>query len=190
MPWSDDSDGIKRAAMERLSPVPVGGVLDVGAGAGLWRTASAGLPIARRKWVAVEAHRPYVGRFNLSERYDFVRVRDLRSVRYSAYSGWLVLFGDVLEHLGRDDALGVLRRAASVATVVVVMPFVPSVSEAQDGGDVEWERHRHVWEWDEWLDATAGMGGWVDVLRVPPGDARNKGAVIYWHPAHEQAVAA
>lgn len=192
MPWSDDSDGIKRAALAMLSAAPnVAGVLDVGAGAGLWRSNAKGLPIHAHRWVAVEAYPPYVGRFNLRKRYDFVRIRDLRTIRYGAYPGWVVLMGDVLEHLDRGAALAVLGRAASVATVVVVMPFLPTTSEEQGAVDGnEYEAHRHVWEWEDWLAATDGVGGRREVLREPPGDERNKGAVIYWHATHDIAEAA
>lgn len=190
MPWSFDEDGIKVRTLEALSAPGVvehfAGVVDLGAGAGLWRHHATTLPIGALHWTAVEVFAANVPRFKLRTRYDAVRIADFRRIKFGALPGRLFIFGDVLEHLERADALDVIRRAASMGTVVVVMPFHPSTSAEQgpvDGN--EWERHRYVWGWAEFLEAIAPIvPGVVDVIAEPPGTGRNKGAVILWHPSH------
>jgi hypothetical protein len=183
VPWSFGDEG-KRKALALLSGrVGIRGVLDLGAGAGRWRTLSREFVVGSVPWTAVEAHRPYTKQFKLADHYGRVLNVDLRNVKYGSYPGHVFVFGDVLEHLERDEALAVVRRASSMGTVVVMMPFRPTVSEEQEG-DVKWEHHRYVWGWDEWVAALRDMGLDPDPVVVPPGDERNKGVTICWHAAH------
>jgi hypothetical protein len=185
MPWSF-GDTEKRQALALVSGRNgIRGVVDLGAGAGLWRQLSREFVIGAVPWTAIEAYRPYIERFKLAERYTRVRNKDLRSIKYGQFPGHVFIFGDVLEHLPRADALNVMRRACSMGTVIVMMPFLPTISEEQDAVDgVEWERHRYVWHWEEWLAALRELGHEPDQVVVPPGDGRNKGITICWHPSH------
>lgn len=185
MPWSYGDD-VKRKALALLSArTGIRGVLDLGAGAGLWRTFSREFVVGSVPWTAVEAHAPYIARFDLGGRYDAVRHKDLRLIKYGHFPGHVFIFGDVLEHLERAQAIDVMRRAGSMGTVVAMMPFLPTASEEQDAVDgVEWERHRYVWQWQEWLNVLADLGHQVEVVQAPAGDERNKGCTISWHAAH------
>ena len=185
MPWSF-GDSEKRKALALLSArAGIRGVLDLGAGAGIWRELSREFVIGSSPWIAVEAYEPYIKRFKLRQRYSRVRIQDLRLIKYGSYPAHVFIFGDVLEHMPKTDALKVMRRAASMGSVVVMMPFLPTLSEEQDAVEgVEWERHRHVWCWQEWLDALAALGLETEVVTQPPGDARNKGVTIRWHRSH------
>jgi hypothetical protein len=159
--------------------------VDLGAGAGIWCELSAEYYVGSLPWTAVEAHAPYVDEFGLRDFYDTVLVRDLTQINFAAYPGHVFIFGDVLEHLDSWKAIVVIRRAAQFGTVVVMMPFLPSISAEQDAvNGVEWERHRYVWEWDEWLDALRTIGLTPEIVQAPPGDKRNKGVTICWHPSH------
>ena len=185
MPWSQNFDGLKQRILARCSEPRIleqlAGVYDLGAGAGLWRDAAEGLPVAALPWTAVEIWRPYVAEYRLKERYTEVRATDFRRIKYSRLSRQLFIFGDVLEHLERAHALDVLRRAARSGPTVVVMPFHPTTSEVQGprGKNVH-EAHRYVWHWEEWLMATASAAPMRELI-PPPGDGRNKGAVLYLH---------
>lgn len=187
MPWSFDEDGIKRDCLIAVSnPAILGnidGVLDLGAGAGLWRQHSLTMDVGRKHWTAVEVHPPNLGRFDLRKRYDVVRCMDFRRIKYRLYPGHLFIFGDVLEHLERAEAIAIVRRAAAAGTVVFVMPFHPTTSAEQGPVDGNaYEAHRYIWGWSEWIEALAPLA--VDVIREPPGAGRNKGAGIIWHPSH------
>lgn len=188
MPWSQDDDGLKASCIAALSAPPIvdriEGVVDLGAGAGLWRHHSRSFNLGvNRPWIAVEVHYPNIPRFELRKRYDLVRNIDFRRIKFSAYPRHLFIFGDVLEHLEREDAIAIVRRAASVGTVIFVMPFAPTTSAEQgpvDGN--EYETHRYIWDWEEWREAIAPLK--VSSIQEPPGTGRNKGAGIIWHPCH------
>lgn len=196
MPWSYDEDGLKVDAL-RLVSTPaamaiIAGVVDLGAGAGLWRERAKTLPIDEKVWEAVEVFAPNVVRFRLRERYDRVRQIDFRRIKFSQYPKHLFIFGDVLEHLTAADAIAIVRRAASAGSVIIVMPFLPSTSAEQGAVDGnEAERHLHVWEWDAFLEAIAPIvdevGLTIEIVRAPDGTGRNKGGIVLWHPAHKGA---
>lgn len=192
MPWSDDSSDLKTRALLRFCHSAIlsriEGVVDLGAGAGLWRNHSQALPIGEKKWTAVEVWPANVKRFNLKNRYDAVRVKDFRKIKFNAYPGHLFIFGDVLEHLEREQALDVIRRASSMGSVLVVMPFSPTTSAEQgpyDDGN-EFERHRYIWRWGDWISSIDPM--LLEVIQLPPGAGRNKGCHIIWHPGHRPDV--
>lgn len=188
MPWSQDDDGVKASCIAAVSSTPIVdrilGVVDLGAGAGLWRQHSRSFNLGvNRPWIAVEVHHPNIARFKLRERYDVVRNIDFRRIKYRNYLGHLFIFGDVLEHLERAEAIDVVRRAAAAGTVVFVMPFSPSTSAVQgpvDGN--EYETHRYIWGWEEWIEAIAPLR--VETIQEPPGSGRNKGAGIIWASCH------
>lgn len=188
MPWSADDDGIKRACLTAASAIPaIAGVVDLGAGAGLWRNHSWNLPIRRVRWTAVEVHPPNLAKFKLSDRYDRVRCIDFRRIKFRNYPGHLFIFGDVLEHLERAQAIDVVRRAAAAGSVIVVMPFEPTTSAEQGAvGGNDYETHRYIWRWEEFAEAVAPLV--LDVVQAPIGSGRNKGAAIIWHPSHRPAV--
>lgn len=100
-------------------------ILDVGAGQGKYRVL---LPEYEYIW-AVEVFEPYVTGNRLREIYHNVIVQDVRDFinesGYSFLSGMVVIMGDVLEHLTRDDAQYVLRelRRYNVEEIIVVVPY-------------------------------------------------------------------
>lgn len=187
MPWSQDDDGVKASCIAAVSALPIvdriAGVVDLGAGAGLWRQNARTFNLSTKPWTAIEVHRPNIARFHLRERYDRVRNIDFRRIKFRDYPEHLFIFGDVLEHLERAQAIDVVRRAAAAGSVVFVMPFHPTTSAEQ--GPVEgneFERHRYIWRWEEWIEAVAPLR--VSSIQEPIGSGRNKGAGIIWHSCH------
>jgi hypothetical protein len=187
MPWSSGAEA-QREALERLSlrAPRFRGVLDIGAGAGTWRSLSLDLPIGELPWVAVEVFKPYIERFELRKRYTTVLHRDARRLKFGSFEGWLVVFGDVLEHFERDAAIDLLRRAGSVASLAVMMPFLPSSSAEQGAVDGNpFEAHRFVWRYDDFLPTFSALVGRVEVVLEPPGSGRNKGLLLGMNRRHD-----
>jgi hypothetical protein len=104
---------------------------------------------------AVEAWEPYVERFALLDVYDSVTVEDVRHVNTFDYD--LVVFGDVLEHMTREDASNVYNLArAQAGAVIVSMPIVHYPQGEFDGNPFEVHVVDH-WEHEQILDAFAGI---------------------------------
>jgi hypothetical protein len=120
-------------------------VLDVGAGCGtyalLWR------PLRRGHWTAIEGYAPNVERFGLERVYDRVHVCDAREMVIGQDFD-LIIFGDVLEHMGLDEADSLLQYARNHARNVCVSIPIGEHPQGAYGGN-EMERHIHSWTLNE-----------------------------------------
>jgi hypothetical protein len=178
MPYSDDAP--KAWALDRIHELwrattcnlgekvgPTGDpfhVLDVGAGAGSW-----GRSLRERYTITVEvdcieAHGPYVERFQLGALYDHVFVGDVRQWDWGGceyvtvaesdqpvgqgiptWTWDLVILGDVLEHMTKPEALAVVDQALVHAdAVLVVVPLGEWPQGPEEGNPLE--AHVSTWE--------------------------------------------
>lgn len=169
MPYS--SAAPKGWCIDRVRDLAPVEVLDVGAGEGSWaewlRTVPSVTVID-----AIEAHGPYVERFQLATVYDHITVGDVRQwdwggcdyvqvAESSAPIGegiprwtWdLVILGDVLEHMSMSEGTAVVEQALGHAdAVLVVVPLGEWPQGESEGNPLE----AHVSTWDE-----------ADVLGLP-----------------------
>ncbi|MER5843710.1 class I SAM-dependent methyltransferase [Streptomyces prasinus] len=144
-------------------------VCDVGPGEGtyakLFRPVHEGV-----WWTAVEIHRPYVRKYGLKSTktrrmYDEIHVEDVRESEDHLFYRDLVIFGDLLEHVERDDAVQLLQRAeaAGAWNILVSVPIVESIQGEVDGNPHE--AHLHQWDADDMDAVLAGLGGKVETFR-------------------------
>lgn len=115
----------KEWSAERISELGPMRILDVGPGVGTYVDLLRPL-LPGSHWTGLEIHSPYVRRYDLGERYDELRVGDVRAFSWQAAGDWdLVIFGDVLEHLDPPDARRAWRGAlAHSAHVLASLPIV------------------------------------------------------------------
>src|ERR1043165_2143927 len=115
MPTSD-TEG-KDWSLERFEYHLPNTVTDVGPGEGtyakLFRPVHEGV-----WWTAVEIYKPYIAKYKLKSTktrrmYDEIHVEDVRESEGHLFYRDLVIFGDVLEHVERDDAVTLLQRAVA-----------------------------------------------------------------------------
>jgi hypothetical protein len=114
-------------------------IVDVGAGQGKYRALLPEYNIVD----AVEVFEPYVEQNNLRELYNHVYVCDIvEFVDVDLIADYLrdavVVMGDVLEHLTRDDARYVLDRIyPHAAEIIVVVPY--EYPQGEEDGNVHQE---------------------------------------------------
>jgi len=127
-------------------------VVDVGAGSGTYRK----LLINEgpgATWVAVEAWKPNIGEYALETLYDEVLNEDVRQVDFTTLGPDLVVFGDVLEHMTKEEAQEVVGRALATARYVMIsIPIIHYPQGEIDGNPFE----RHVkedWSHNEVCDS-------------------------------------
>lgn len=150
-------------------------VTDIGPGDGtyarLFRPAHRGV-----WWTAVEIHKPYVTKYRLrntktrTDRYDEVHVMDAREAPAHLWHRDLVIAGDVLEHMERQEAIDLLHAikagpddAPGAGHILVSVPIVESQQGAVDGN--EYERHVHQWGYEDMDQVLRGLGGKVEGMR-------------------------
>jgi hypothetical protein len=167
MPTSD-AEG-KDWSLERFKRHLPNTVCDVGPGEGtyakLFRPVHEGV-----WWTCIEIHKPYVRKYGLKSTktrrmYDEIHVEDVRESEAHLFYRDLVIFGDLLEHVERDEAVQLLQRAeaAGAWNILVSVPIVESIQGEVDGNP--YEAHLHQWDADDMDAVMAGLGGKVESLR-------------------------
>lgn len=116
-------------------------------------------------WTAVEIWEPYVDRYGLAELYDELHVVDARKAPDHLYWRELVIAGDVLEHMPREDAVKLLHRIAQAGArnLLVSLPIIHAPQGEVDGNPHE--AHVHHWAYDDMHTTLAAMGGSLDAFR-------------------------
>ncbi|MFH9574202.1 class I SAM-dependent methyltransferase [Streptomyces sp. NPDC017454] len=122
-------------------------------------------------WTAVEIFKPYIRKYGLKNTakrtgmYDEIHNLDAREAPDHLYHRDLVVFGDVLEHVERDDAAALLERAVAAGAwnILVSVPIVPSEQGEVDGNPHE--AHLHQWDADDMDAVMAGLGGNAETFR-------------------------
>lgn len=143
--------------------------LDVGTGAGYWSRilrGSIGYPVAI---TGIEVWHPYVDQFKLLEKYNELIVSDARttltSLATTRRARWdVVIFGDVLEHVTKEEALVMWRQAQTLARMGVILS-IPTVHYPQEGDPYGNPHEAHVkddWSVDEVLSSFTGITEWME----------------------------
>ncbi|MFF9175969.1 class I SAM-dependent methyltransferase [Streptomyces sp. NPDC014793] len=121
-------------------------------------------------WTAVEIHKPYINRFKLKstktrKMYDEIHVEDARESEEHLFHRDLVIFGDVLEHVERDDAVALLQKAeaAGAWNILVSLPIVEAPQGEVDGNPHE--AHVHHWDADDMDAVLSDLGGRTESMR-------------------------
>ncbi|UPZ27644.1 class I SAM-dependent methyltransferase [Streptomyces sp. LRE541] len=167
MPTSD-AEG-KDWSLERFRYHLPNTVTDVGPGEGtyakLFRPVHEGV-----WWTAVEIHKPYITKYKLKSTktrrmYDEIHVEDVRESEDHLLHRDLVILGDVLEHMPREDAVALLERivAAGAWNIFASVPIIDSPQGEVDGNPHE--AHLHQWNPDDMDKVLTHFGGTVDSSR-------------------------
>lgn len=152
----------RRWVTDRMADSNAETVIDVGPGEGTYSVLGRHLLWAAH-WIAVEVFEPYIERFLLGQKYDEIIVSDIRDYKIVAENS-LVLFGDVLEHMPKEDALKVLTHHQEWADEIYVsVPIVHSPQGSCFGNDHE--AHLHQWTWDEMSGVMASVPGTVEAFK-------------------------
>lgn len=155
-------------SLERFERVKPDTVTDVGPGEGtyarLFRPLHKGV-----WWTGIEIHKPYVTKYKLKSTktrtmYDEIHVVDARDADNHLFHRDLVIFGDVLEHMPREDAVALLGRAeaAGAWNLLVSLPIVEAPQGEVDGNPHE--EHVHHWDADDMDQVLTQLGGRVESM--------------------------
>jgi 2-polyprenyl-3-methyl-5-hydroxy-6-metoxy-1,4-benzoquinol methylase len=128
--------------IEKINSVQVETILDVGAGVGTYSNL-----LADAGWsgniTALEVWEPYIEGYSLREKYDSVINLDVRD--NADYNYDLVIFGDILEHISKEDAIKVWEKTAHQAKYAVIA--IPTIHYPQ--GELEHNPHEEHIK-DDW----------------------------------------
>lgn len=174
---SSNADG-RDWLYQRIRDTAAAVIVDGGAGEGTHSVLARHLRL-EAEWVAVEVFEPYLDRFLLADKYDRVVLGDLRyQIPDLPHRDYVILLGDVLEHMTRDEAVALLAFHMEHATDIYVS--VPIVYAPQGTvHDNPHEAHLHHWHFEE-------------MLEVLPGCESFRGVIVgryWWHAPHTTDLA-
>jgi hypothetical protein len=124
--------------------------LDVGPGRGTYSDLFQEHGISLDKLDAVEVWEPYVVKHNLASKYTNVFIEDIR--KFDNFDYDLIIFGDVLEHMTKEEAISVWNKASNQARYAIIsIPTVHYPQGEADGNPYE-EHVKDDWTAQEVLD--------------------------------------
>lgn len=152
MPTSDQEN--KDVVIRWYKALQPSSVLDIGAGAGTYSKLIKDKGNAR--WIALEAWTPYIKQYKLADKYDDVIVADARYLDYSLIKPDLVIAGDVLEHMTKQEAMFCIDRFKQHAKSIIVSVPLLHLDQAPYRGN--WfEVHKDHWHYED-MCAYLGSG--------------------------------
>lgn len=152
MPYSDPDN--KPWAEELMMLLQPETVLDVGPGAGAYGQIAQRIPSVKAI-EAVEVWEYYIAEYSLNTIYSKIHIGDVRDHNNFKYD--LVIFGDVLEHMSRADALRVYTAALKQAKNVLFSIPIIHVPQGPYAGNPYEEHVEDDWKHEEILEFFPGI---------------------------------
>ena len=135
-------------------------VLDIGCGEGTYpKLLKQKFPVlTTAEWWGIEIWQKYISRYNLHELYDHLLNEDARTVDWTKLPEFdLVIFGDVLEHMTKQESQALVAAALIKSRYIVIsIPIHHSPSGEWEGNPYE----AHVkddWSHQEVMDTFPGI---------------------------------
>lgn len=130
-------------------------ILDVGAGSGTYYELIRNHGVRVNKMDAIEVWKPYIEESNLLSKYDRVFQVDARV--HDDYDYDLVILGDVLEHMTKDDAIALWSKVSGKAKhAIISIPIIHYPQGHLNGNPYE-EHVKDDWTVAEVLETFPGI---------------------------------
>lgn len=149
MPFSSESGKLwRKRLIKRLNGKCVSkSILDVGAGAGKYSDLLRPI-LPGTTFAAIEVWEPYVEEYNLKRKYDELHQQDVREFVPDKRYG-VTIFGDVLEHLTKEEAIEVYNKLLKSSEFVLIsIPIVHYPQDVYKGNPYE-EHKKDDWSHEE-----------------------------------------
>lgn len=153
MPFSNDR-GKKYILQWVKQKNDIKNIIDIGPGAGTYPVLfkNTNNLLINAKWVAVEAWKPYISEYNLEEKYDIIYNEDARTFDWNKVKDFdLAIFGDVLEHMTKEEAQSLVSVALNYCKYVIISIPIKHMPQGAEYGN-PFEIHvKDNWTHDEVL---------------------------------------
>lgn len=141
MPESQQSLKGTQMIVDKVLSNPDNAVLDIGCGEGKWGKLFTGKV---RLVDGVEVWQPYIDKYNLVSLYDNLLNIDMKDLTFNKKYD-IVVLGDVLEHISREDAVVFLDKLkANVDTIYLTLPITVCIQDGNVIGN-PFETHHYQW---------------------------------------------
>jgi len=130
-------------------------VLDIGPGEGIYGKIVRKYSPTTEKLVGVEIWAPYIEQFKLLEFYDEVLVCDARI--YPDFKYDLVILGDVLEHMTKEEAIALWKKVSKQAKYAIISVPIIHFHQGSANGN-PYEIHvKEDWTSEEVMESFPGI---------------------------------
>jgi glycosyltransferase involved in cell wall biosynthesis len=131
-------------------------VLDVGPGVGTYSDLFRHYEIPIERFDAVEIWEPYITKYQLEKKYTNVHKADIREWENFDYD--LVVLGDILEHMSKEDAVALWERIGKQAKYAIISIPIVHLPQGEEEGN-PYEAHvKDDWTVEEVLDTFPHIG--------------------------------
>jgi SAM-dependent methyltransferase len=121
----------------------INSVLDIGVGSGTYFHLLN--PVIGGKWEGIEVWKPYIEQFNLEKSYSVIHNIDARHFEWSDKFYDLVIAGDVLEHMTKEDSVDLINNILEHCRACIIsMPVVWYPQDETEGN------HYQIHIKDDW----------------------------------------
>jgi hypothetical protein len=126
-------------------------------------------------WIGFEIWKPYIEDFNLERRYNQVLNQDVRTVDWAVLNPDVVIAGDVLEHMTKEDAIILVDRILQVSKTLIVS--IPIRYMPQDEHAYPNPHEEHVK--DDWSHEEV-MATWGKYVKDSYRKSQKSKLGVYW----------
>jgi predicted TPR repeat methyltransferase len=126
-------------------------------------------------WIGVEIWKPYIEEFELESRYNQVLNQDVRTVDWVALNPDVVIAGDVLEHMTKQDAVALVDRILQVSKTLIVS--IPIRHMPQDEHAYPNPHEAHIK--DDWSHEEV-MSTWGHYIKDSYRKSQKSKLGVYW----------
>ena len=151
---SSHTDGkpLSMSWVKKLNPTTV---LDVGAGVGTYAIEMKKSGIRPPRIDAIEVWQPYIDKYDLETMYDKVFKVDARE--WDDWNYDLVILGDILEHMTKEEALAIWDKISKQASAAIIsIPIIHCPQGHSDDNPYE-EHIKEDWTSKEVLESFTGI---------------------------------
>jgi predicted TPR repeat methyltransferase len=135
-------------------------ILDIGAGEGTYPNLckNENNLLTNSKWYGVEAWEPYITEYNLTSLYDVLINEDVRKLDWQCMPNFdLVICGDVLEHMTKEESQSVVESALSKTRYLLISIPIVKAKQGAVGGN-PFEIHvKDNWSHEEVIDSFSNI---------------------------------
>ncbi len=126
-------------------------------------------------WIGVEIWKPYIEEFKLESRYNQVLNQDVRTVDWVALNPDVVIAGDVLEHMTKQDAVALVDRILQVSKTLIVSIPIRHMPQDEHAYPNPHEAHiKDDWSHDE------VMSTWGHYIKDSYRKSQKSKLGVYW----------
>jgi predicted TPR repeat methyltransferase len=177
MSYSLKSGKAETLAWFQANEATIKTVVDIGPGSGTYikLIREDAQCCADANWIGVEIWKPYIEEFNLERRYTQVLNQDVRTVDWTVLNPDVVIAGDVLEHMTKEDAIILVDRILQVSKTLIVS--IPIRYMPQDEHAYPNPHEEHVK--DDWSHEEV-MATWGKYVKDSYRKSQKSKLGVYW----------